>query len=113
LRPDGTVKRIPKFSSWQLQLKPEETDEWDSCEAAKLLLARLTDDVAVWREITSGGKARLSFGLSMDQTNLGFVLDAGLIRYLADRGIQADFDIYTEDFDLPPSARPEPTSHSA
>ena len=113
-RPDGTVKRIPKFSSWRLKLLPDETDEWNICEAAKLLLARVADEVAVWREITSGGDARLSFGLSMDQSNLGFMLDTELIRYLGDRGIRAGFDIYTEDFDLPlvpPPARSEPTSH--
>lgn len=113
-RPDGTVKRIPKFSSWRLKLSPEETDEWDVGEAAKLLLARANSEPPVWLEISSGGDARLSFGLSMDQTNLGFTLDAGLLRYLADRGIQAGFDIYTDDFDLPftpPPARSEPTSH--
>ena len=113
-RADGTVKRIPKHSRWHLKLSPEETDEWDICEAAKLLLARVTDDLEVWREISSTGQARLSFGLEMDARNLGFVLDPELMRYLGDRNIRADFDIYTDDFDLPtppPSKRSEPTSH--
>ena len=112
LRPDGTVKRIPKFSSWRLRLSPEETDEWDICEAAKLLLARVSSEVQDWLEISTGGDARLSFGLSMDETNLGFSLDAELIQFLADRRIRAGFDIYTDDFDFtPPHARSEPTSH--
>jgi Domain of unknown function (DUF4279) len=113
-RPDGTVKRIPKFSNWRLKLSPKETDEWDTCEAAKLLLARVNGDPEVWREITNDGKARLSFGLEMAERNLGFSLDPELMRYLGERNIKAGFDIYTDDFDLPmppPSKRSEPTSH--
>lgn len=113
-RPDGTVKRIPRHSRWHLKLSPEETDEWDVCEAAKLLLARVNHDLEVWREITRDGQARLSFGLEMDARNLGFDLDPELMRYLGDRNIRADFDVYADDFDLPmppPSKRSEPTSH--
>jgi hypothetical protein len=114
LRPDGTVKRVPKFSSWRLRLSPEETDEWDISEATKLLLARLNTDLKVWREITSGGQARLLFGLKMEERNLGFNFDPELMRYLGERNIKAGFDIYTEDFDLPmppPSKRSDPKSH--
>jgi hypothetical protein len=113
-RPDGTVKRIPKFSSWKLQLQPKQTDEWNICEAAKLLLARINDDLEVWREITRGGKAQLSFGLEMDERNRGFSLDPELMRYLGERNIDVGFDVYADDFDLPvpPSSTPsEPTSH--
>jgi Domain of unknown function (DUF4279) len=74
-RPDGTVKRISRHWGWHLRLSPEETDEWDVCEAAKLLLARVNHDLEVWREITSDGQARLSFGLEMDARNLGFDFD--------------------------------------
>jgi len=101
LRPDGSVKRVPKFSSWQLKLSSNETDEWNLCEAAKLLLNRVNGDVPTWREIVSDGQARLSFGLTMDSSNRGFTLEVELTRYLADRGIRIDFDIYTDDFDLP------------
>jgi hypothetical protein len=114
LRPDGTVMRIPKFSSWRLKLTPSETDEWDPCEAAKLLLGRLNSNLEAWREIAQAGEMRLSFGLSMDASNRGFSLDAELVRYLADRGIQADFDIYTDDFDLPsefPVPEADQTTH--
>ena len=90
LRPDGSVKRVPKFSSWRLKLSPSETDEWDLCEAAKLLLRRVTDDVLTWQGIVSAGQARLSFGLTMDSSNRGFSLDVELTRYLADRGIMVD-----------------------
>jgi hypothetical protein len=55
-RPDGTVKRTPKFSSWKLGLQPEETDDWSICEATRLLLARINDDLEVWREITAAAK---------------------------------------------------------
>jgi len=113
-RPDGTIMHTPKHSRWHLKLSPEETDEWDVCEAAKLLLARVNGDPEVWREISGGGQARLSFGLEMDARNLGFDLDPELMRYLGDRNIRADFDVYADDFDLPtlpPSKRSEPTSH--
>lgn len=113
-RPDGTVKRIPKFSSWKLQLRPQETDEWNICEATRLLLTRVNDDLEVWREITSGGRAELFFGLDMDERNRGFSLDSELMRYLGERNIEAGFDVYADDFDLPippSSKRSEPTSH--
>jgi hypothetical protein len=113
-RADGTIKRTPRHSSWRLKLSPQETDEWDICEAAKLLLARLNDDLEAWREITNGGEARLSFGLEMAERNLGFSLDPELMRYLAERNIEADFDVYTDDFDLPippPGKHSIPTSH--
>jgi hypothetical protein len=97
LRPDGSVKRIPRFSSWSLKLSPGETDEWDPCEAAKLLLQRVNRDVTTWQEIVCAGEARLLFGLRMDTSNRGFSLDVELTRYLADCGIEADFDIYTSD----------------
>ena len=50
----------------------------------------------------------------MDESNRGFTLAIELIRYLSDRSIRADFDVYTDDFTLPstfPPPKSEPTSH--
>ena len=96
-RPDGSVKCIPRFSSWQVKLSPSDTDEWDPCEAAKLLLLRVNGDLRAWQQISSAARVCLSFGLSMDSSNRGFSLDPELMRYLADRSIEAEFDVYTGD----------------
>jgi hypothetical protein len=99
-RADGTPKRfVPKCTMWELRLLPSETDEWDLCEAAKLLLGQVTADLNVWREISSHSDIKLSFGLSMDGSNRGFSLDQDLIRNLSDRNIRAEFDVYTDDFE--------------
>jgi hypothetical protein len=114
LRRDGSVMRVPNFSNWVVKLSPNETDEWDLCEAAKLLLSRLNSDPSAWREISSVGRIRLSFGLSIDESNRGFSFDVDLMRYLSERGIEAGFDIYTDDFDLPsefPLPRPDRKTH--
>lgn len=109
LRADGSVLRLAKFSLWRLKLTPEETDEWDVCEAAKLLLAQVRPDVNVWRGIGLGAEMSLSFGLSMESSNNGFSLDVELLGFLADRGIELDVDVYAEEFDLP--RKQQPTAH--
>ena len=89
---DGAKKRVPKFTNWTLAMLREETDEWDLCEAAKLLLARVSADLRTWEEITSQSEIVMSFGLSMDGSNRGYTLDTELLRCLSERSIRADFD---------------------
>src|SRR5262245_55266703 len=48
-RSDGkTLLRIPDFGRWSLSLTPDDTDEWDVCEAIKVLTNRFPTDVTAW-----------------------------------------------------------------
>jgi hypothetical protein len=96
-RSDGNLKRIPKFGSWTLSLKPSDTDEWDVCEAAKLLLERLPSEMQAWQSLPAGASARMSFGLSLSDFNRGFDLDPELMGLAAARNISFSFDIYCND----------------
>ncbi len=100
-RPDGAVKRIPKFGAWQIELTPKQTDEWDIEEAARLLLDRLPSDIEVWRSIPASAKVRLSFGISLESLNQGFALNPDFCGYVADRNIGLDFDVYGQEKDGP------------
>jgi hypothetical protein len=99
VRADGSAAWPLRSTSWTLAMLREETDEWDLCEAAKLVLGRVNASRQVWEEISGQAQVVLSFGLSMDGANRGFSLDAELLRYLSERGIRADFDVYTDDFE--------------
>lgn len=113
VRSDGSEKRVPKFTSWTLAMLREETDEWDLCEAAKLLLVRVSADLRTWEEIASQSEMVISFGLSMDGSNRGFTLDTELLRCLSERSIRADFDVYNDDFEaeLEQSQRSKSSTH--
>jgi len=58
------------------------------------LLDRVTDDVAVWQQITDRFSARISCGIFMDHENEGFGLGAATLARLAIYGLPVDFDLY-------------------
>ncbi len=92
-RPDGAIMRIARGGAWSLDLKPEDTDEWDCGEAMLELLARLPSDIDVWKSLSARFKIDFFVGLTLRSTNNGFSLSPGVMRSLADRGIEAGFDI--------------------
>ena len=97
LREDGTVMRVARFGSWSLDLKPEDTDEWDCAEAMMLVLRRLPSAVGLWRRLVKRYKIDFFVGLSMPSKNKGFEISPAVMKYLGDRGIAAGFDIYYGD----------------
>jgi hypothetical protein len=98
LRQDGTMMRIAKFGSWELILRPEDTDEWDCAEAMMLVLHRLPSKIGLWRRVTKKRyKVEFFVGLSMPSQNKGFELPPEVMKYLGDRGIAAGFDVYYDD----------------
>jgi hypothetical protein len=94
LRKDGTVARIARTGRWHLKLSPSETDEWDCGEAIMVLLRRIPADVEIWRSLTSKFEADVFVWLSMASRNKGFSLRPEVMAYLAERRIEAGFDIY-------------------
>jgi uncharacterized protein DUF4279 len=95
--PNGKHVRMGKFGRWSLELKPNETDEWDVAEAARILLSRVPADPGVWRALSSRAKIRLSVGVGLESFNQGLSIDPALLRLLADREMQLDLAIYVGD----------------
>ena len=62
---DGSIKRIPKFGHWSLELRPKDTDEWDCGEAMMELLQRLPSDIGLWRKLTERYRVDVTFALLM------------------------------------------------
>lgn len=96
-RDDGTVKRIPKFGVWTVEITPQDTDEWDVEEAAISLMGRVPPQIEIWQKLPINTKRRLSFGLHLESGNQGFSVGPALARYASERDIHLDFDIYVED----------------
>ena len=96
LRQDGSIKRIPKFGHWSLELRPEDTDEWDCGKAMIEILQRLPSDIGLWRILTQQYTVDVTFALVMTSSNKGFELSPEIMKYLGDRGVTAGFDIYYE-----------------
>jgi hypothetical protein len=111
LQEDGSIKRVPKFGRWSVELRPSETDEWDCGQAMMELLRRLPSDLGLWRKLTSRYKVDVSFALLMTSRNKGFELAPEVMKYLGDRGIAAGFDVYYKrgekiEPDVAPDRRP-------
>jgi uncharacterized protein DUF4279 len=102
--PNGKHVRVGQFGRWSLELKPDETDEWDATEAAKILLSRVPADPTIWRSISSRARVRLSIGVSLESFNQGLSVDPALLRLLADREMQLDLEIYAGDGEDTPAA---------
>ena len=96
LKPDGTVKRIPRHGCWSIKLTPKQTDEWDIEQVAWLLLARLPQNIDVWKTIPTSVSVRLSFALSLESVNQGFSVGRELADYVANRNIRLDFHVYAD-----------------
>jgi hypothetical protein len=96
--PRSTRKDAPiaNFGSWTVKLTSSETDEWDVAEAARALISRFAQEPAVWKLLPAGAEVRLNFGLHLETRNRGFWLPADILRFVADRNINLDFDIYSE-----------------
>ena len=97
LHEDGSVKRVTKFGIWSISIKPNNTDEWDIEEVAWGLLLRLPEDVKIWHGLPNNLDIRLSFALTLQSFNQGFSIEPKLAKYVAERNITMDFDIYRED----------------
>lgn len=59
-----------------------------------LLLAGLTDDLAIWRDLTRDFRADVFAGLFMVESNEGLCLSPRTLLLLGERGLELDLDIY-------------------
>jgi hypothetical protein len=94
LNRDGTVRRTTKYGRWALALQPAETEEWEANKAVNLIIGRFQADDAVWRDISTRADIRLCLSLFLEAPNQGVTLEPASLRWLADRNIRLDFEIY-------------------
>ena len=86
---------VLKRGSWRLTATELEPGDLES--QIRSLLEGLTQDLAIWRELTARYQGDVFCGLFMDFTNEGAELSAALMAMLAERGLRLDFDIYAPD----------------
>ena len=97
LNRDGSVRRTTKSGRWSLSLQPAETDEWEANGALNLMIGQFQADETVWREIASRAEVSLCLALVLEAAGQAVSLDPASLRWLADRNIRLDFDIYAAD----------------
>jgi hypothetical protein len=91
----GTVsERVARTGRWVLDLpeKPGESFEPQIEE----LLGMLTQDLAVWRELTQKYRAGVVCGVWLRNRNRGMELSPELMKRLAERGLKLGLDIYAD-----------------
>src|SRR5262245_34476694 len=104
---DGTPRPPPKFGRWAFRLESNDTDEWDANEAAKLFIDKLTADPVIWKTVASRATVRLTIALFLEKGNQGCSLDSEVLRWLADRNVRLDVDIYEGDSEPAPGTTAE------
>ncbi len=95
-RGDATQSgHVLERGSWRLTSEDLEPGDLES--QIRNLLAGLTQDLSIWRELTSRYQADVFCGLFMDFFNEGVELSASMLTMLGERGLRVDFDIYAPD----------------
>jgi hypothetical protein len=84
--------RIPKRGSWRCRAARCQPGNLDS--QIDELLSGTTQDLMIWRELTSRYTADFFCGLFLKEENEGLPISAETIRKLAERGLKLDLDIY-------------------
>jgi hypothetical protein len=88
-RSNGTFTVRQGF--WRLRSERSETDIADQLLA---LLARLSSDLSVWRELTDRYRADLFCGLFLSTRNRGIEFSPELLQRVSERQLTLGFDIY-------------------
>lgn len=86
-------ERIFKFGIWNLSAKVAEPEDLNA--QVDELLAQLTPDLAVWRELSERYSVDLFCGWFMANGNDGVSIAPRILLALGERGIELDLDIYS------------------
>lgn len=86
---------ILKQGSWRLAAT--ESSPGDLENQIRSLLAGLTQDLSIWRGLTTIYQGDVFCGLFMEFFNEDAELSAAVMAMLAERGLRLDFDIYAPD----------------
>jgi len=97
LRSINGRERVAKCGSWRLhaaEAKPEDTNA-----QVRELLAKLSSDLNIWRDIAKRFEVDLFCGWFMSGSNDGVELAPETLLALGERGIALSLDIYAPDED--------------
>jgi hypothetical protein len=83
---------VKRHGLWRLEAEDREPENLDAQIAE--VLARLTQDLAVWEGLARRFQMDFFCGLFMDATNAGMELSSQTMRLLAERGINIGLDVY-------------------
>lgn len=86
-------ERIARFGMWRLRAKDTEPEDLNA--QVEELLAQLTPDLAVWRELSERYRIDLFCGLFMANGNDGVSIAPRILLALGERGIELELDIYS------------------
>jgi Domain of unknown function (DUF4279) len=89
----GRSLTIRKHGMWSLKAEDAEPEAFDA--QIQGLLARLPDDLNIWRSLADRYQVDLFCGFFMDTTNQGFTLSTKTMACLAERSIEIGFDVYS------------------
>ncbi len=85
--------RVAGYGSWFFGYS-QESSPVEIDEQLNSLLDKLTDDVAVWLDLTTRYDGDISCGLFLDGWNEGFSLTESTLKRLSERNLSIGFDIY-------------------
>lgn len=88
--PSGDV--VQRVGMWRLRCEDRSPGDLD-CQIQDIL-ARLTDDLDVWRDIARRYRCDVFCGVFMEAGNEGATLDSTTLDLLSDRGLRLALDIY-------------------
>ena len=88
------AERVERTGKWLLSLPEKQGESFEPQIDA--LLDALTQDLAVWRELTRKYKTDLLCGVWLRRSNRGMGLSPRLMARLAERGLHLGLDIYAD-----------------
>jgi hypothetical protein len=84
--------RVAETGSWLLSSEQQSSTPLE--EQIDNLFQRLTDDIEVWRQLSSAYRGDLFCGLWLESWNRGLELSPEALQRIAARGLRVGFDIY-------------------
>jgi len=92
--PNGR-ERIWRRGLWAVQAVRVEPGDLNA--QIEGLLTGLSEDLAVWRRLTSTYRADVFCGLFLKERNEGLTISPDILTRLGERGVRLDLDIYAGD----------------
>ncbi|WEJ98542.1 MAG: DUF4279 domain-containing protein [Candidatus Sphingomonas phytovorans] len=89
---ESGAEKVARTGSWRLKTNDRQLGDFDSHIAQ--ILGGLSDDLAVWEDLTTRFKADVFCGLFMKESNEGLSLSAKSMLDLGARRLSLEFDIY-------------------
>jgi hypothetical protein len=90
--PTGTSGHLTRTGRWILRVERREPGDLDGQIAE--IFANLTEDMAIWAELTAKYRSDLFVSLMLGVSNEGIELSANTLALLAARNISVGLDIY-------------------